>query len=55
MKFCRLLSITAGLALTMPGISLDAQQGAAKKKAGPRGPAVAELEEAGFQPIFALP
>ena len=52
MKFCRLLSITAGLALTMPGTSLDAQQGASKKKAGPRGPAVAELEEAGFQPIF---
>ena len=42
-----------GLALTsVIGIGLFAQQGGAPKKGGPRGPAVAALEESGFQPIF---
>src|SRR5579864_132063 len=43
----RLLAL--GIAI---GVGLFAQQGAPKKKMGPRGPAVAPLEETGFQPIF---
>ena len=34
------------------GLGVYAQQGAPKKKAGPRGPAVPMLEESGFKPIF---
>ena len=56
MKFSRLslinAGIAAGVALTTLGVAVYAQQGAAKKKGGPRGPAVAALEETGFQPIF---
>jgi len=50
MKFYRLMSITASLILAALGAGLYAQQGAAKKKAAPRGPAA--LGETGFQPIF---
>ncbi len=47
----KLIVFTTGLALVL-GVGLHAQQGAGKKKGGPRGPAVPELEETGFRPIF---
>ncbi len=49
--FPKVMLITAGLAF-MLGAGLYARQGAAKKKGGPHGPAVPELAETGFQPIF---
>jgi hypothetical protein len=53
MLFPKLFLITTGLALTtMVGVGLYAQQGAPKKKAGPRANGVPPLEESGFKPIF---
>lgn len=53
MLLSKLFLISTGLALTaMVGVGLYAQQGATKKKIGPRGPAVPELEETGFHAIF---
>jgi hypothetical protein len=53
MLFRKVFLISTGFAVaTLVGFGLYAQQDAPKKKAGPRGPAVPELEETGFHPIF---